>query len=155
MAQSGWGEVPHDRRLAEVPKGGRPGAEVVAGTDASVLISGESGTGKELIAQFIHHHSRRASRQLVPDQRRRSPEPLLKERDVRPPKGAFTGADRDKPGLLETAHGGTLFLDELTEMPMSLQAKLLRVIQDGVVRRVGFRAGGRGGGCPVRVRHEP
>jgi len=112
-------------------------ARKVAGTDASVLISGESGTGKELIAQFIHHHSRRASRSLVPINAAALPEPLLESEMFGHRKGAFTGADRDKPGLLETANGGTLFLDELTEMPMSLQAKLLRVIQDGVVRRVG------------------
>ena len=65
------------------------------------------------------------------------PEPLLESEDVRPPQGRVYGADRDKPGLLETANGGTLFLDELTEMSLPLQAKLLRVIQDGVVRRVG------------------
>ncbi len=112
-------------------------ARKVAGTDASVLISGESGTGKELIAQFIHHHSRRASRSLVPINAAALPEPLLESEMFGHRKGAFTGADRDKPGLLETANGGTLFLDELTEMPMSIQAKLLRVIQDGVVRRVG------------------
>jgi len=112
-------------------------ARKVAGTDASVLISGESGTGKELIAQFIHHHSRRASRHLVPINAAALPEPLLESEMFGHRKGAFTGADRDKPGLLETANGGTLFLDELTEMPMALQAKLLRVIQDGVVRRVG------------------
>ncbi|HQR19167.1 MAG TPA: sigma-54 dependent transcriptional regulator, partial [Gemmatimonadales bacterium] len=137
MAQSGMGEKfqmigvsPSFRKAIEL-------ARKVAGTDASVLISGESGTGKELIAQFIHHHSRRASRQLVPINAAALPEPLLESEMFGHRKGAFTGADRDKPGLLETANGGTLFLDELTEMPMSLQAKLLRVIQDGVVRRVG------------------
>jgi DNA-binding NtrC family response regulator len=137
VAQSGMGEKfamigvsPSFRKAVEL-------ARKVAGTDASVLISGESGTGKELIAQFIHHNSRRASRQLVPINAAALPEPLLESEMFGHRKGAFTGADRDKPGLLETAHGGTLFLDELTEMPMSLQAKLLRVIQDGVVRRVG------------------
>ncbi len=112
-------------------------ARKVAATDASVMICGESGTGKELIAQFIHHHSPRAGRRLVPVNCAALPEPLLESEMFGHRKGAFTGADRDKPGLLETANGGTLFLDELTEMSQRLQAKLLRVIQDGVLRRVG------------------
>ena len=112
-------------------------ARKVATTDASVMIAGESGTGKEVIAQFIHAHSRRASRKFVPINCAALPEPLLESEMFGHRKGAFTGADRDKPGLLETANGGTLFLDELTEMSHQIQAKLLRVLQDGVVRRVG------------------
>jgi len=124
------GTAPSFRRAIEL-------ARKVAPTDASVFITGESGSGKEMIAQFIHHHSRRSSRPFIAVNCAALPEGLLESEMFGHRKGAFTGAVRDKPGLLEAANGGTLFLDELIEMPKSIQAKLLRVIQDGVVRRVG------------------
>src|SRR5438876_225202 len=124
------GTAPAFRRAVDL-------ARKVAPTDASVFITGESGSGKEMIAQFIHLHSRRSSRPFIAINCAALPEGLLESEMFGHRKGAFTGAVRDKPGLLEAAHGGTLFLDELIEMSKPIQAKLLRVIQDGVVRRVG------------------
>ncbi|HJQ10583.1 MAG TPA: sigma-54 dependent transcriptional regulator [Gemmatimonadaceae bacterium] len=112
-------------------------ARRAAPTNASVMIVGETGTGKEVVAKFIHQHSRRARKRLVPINCAAIPEQLLESEMFGHRKGAFTGADREKMGLLELANGGTLFLDELTEMSMALQAKMLRVLQDGIVRRVG------------------
>lgn len=109
----------------------------VANTGASVLLAGESGTGKELFARLIHEKSRREQNEFVPVNCAALPGELLESEMFGHREGAFTGAVREKPGLLETADEGTLFLDELTEMSPGLQAKLLRVIQDGAVRRVG------------------
>jgi DNA-binding NtrC family response regulator len=112
-------------------------ARKVARSNAAVFLTGESGSGKELIAQLIHHHSRRARKPLIAVNCAALPEALLESEMFGHQKGAFTGAVRDKAGLFEAADGGTLFLDELTEMSKPTQAKLLRVLQDGVIRRVG------------------
>jgi len=109
----------------------------VAKTDASVFITGDSGTGKELIAQYIHGESRRSRKSFVAVNCAALPGELLESEMFGHRRGAFTGAVRDKPGLLEVADQGTFFLDELGEMPLPIQAKLLRVLQDGVIRRVG------------------
>jgi DNA-binding NtrC family response regulator len=109
----------------------------VAPTDASVLISGESGTGKELIAKAIHANSRRSARPFTAINCAALPDNLLESELFGHERGSFTGADTLKRGLLEVASGGTFFMDEITEMSMELQAKLLRVIQERRIRRVG------------------
>ena len=116
----------------------------VIDSDLPVVLLGESGTGKELVARMIHDNSSRKSGPYVSENCGAIPESLMEAEIFGYVKGAFTGADRDKPGLLELAHGGTFFLDEIGEMDLALQKKLLRAIQEGEFRKVG-------GGDTLRV----
>jgi DNA-binding NtrC family response regulator len=111
--------------------------EKVAPTDSTVLIRGETGTGKELAARAVHDNSRRRDKQFVAVNCGALPENLIESELFGHRKGAFTGADEHRIGLFEVADGGTLFLDEIGELPKSLQAKLLRVLESGEIRRVG------------------
>ncbi|MFO7870742.1 MAG: sigma-54 dependent transcriptional regulator [Kiritimatiellia bacterium] len=123
-------ESPSMQRVCEM-------VQRVAPTDTTVLIYGESGTGKELVARAIHSASRRKDKNFLAVNCAALPEPLLESEMFGHVKGAFTGADADKQGLFESASGGTILLDEIGSMPLSIQGKLLRVLQEKEVRPVG------------------
>jgi two-component system response regulator FlrC len=124
--------APSSQRLLEL-------ARRVAASDCTVLIVGESGTGKEVLARFIHRRSPRAARPFVAVNCAAIPENMLEAMLFGYEKGSFTGAQAAHPGKFEQAQGGTLLLDEITEMPLALQAKLLRVLQEREVERIGSR----------------
>ena len=131
---SGYGEIlgsaPAIQRVFEL-------MDAVATSDANVLIAGESGTGKELVADAIHARSPRSQGPWVKINCAALPKDLIESELFGHVKGAFTGATTDKVGLLEEAHRGSIMLDEITEMPLDLQAKLLRVLEERLVRRIG------------------
>lgn len=112
-------------------------AQKVAKTDATVLIQGESGTGKEVLARYVHNQSKRSSQTFIGINCAAIPENMLEATLFGYEKGAFTGAVQSTPGKFERAHGGTLLLDEISEMPLNLQVKLLRVLQENEVERLG------------------
>ena len=112
-------------------------AKKVAATSATVMLTGESGSGKEVLARFIHRHSPRASRPFVAINCAAIPENLLESTLFGYEKGSFTGASQAQAGKFERANGGTLLLDEISEMPLGLQAKLLRILQEREVERIG------------------
>ena len=112
---------------------------VVAGTDATILIEGATGTGKDLLAKVIHSASRRSDKPFVKVNCAAIPDNLIESEIFGYVKGAFTGAEKDKIGRFQEADGGTIFLDEISELPLALQAKLLRVLEDKEFYRLGSR----------------
>ena len=124
--------APSSQRLIEL-------ARRVAASDCTVLIVGESGTGKEVLARFIHRRSPRSNQPFVAVNCAAIPENMLEAMLFGYERGSFTGAQAAHAGKFEQAQGGTLLLDEITEMPLALQAKLLRVLQEREVERIGSR----------------
>jgi len=142
---SGFGEfVGTSRAMREVYES----LKSISSSDASAIITGESGSGKELAAGTIHRLSPRAEGPFIAVNAAAIPESLIESEVFGHEKGAFTGAIGVRPGCFELAHGGTLFLDEICEMPLALQPKLLRVLEDGKIRRLG---GKQELSCDVRV----
>ena len=142
--------IPHSEIVGKSPALRRTldRIETVAPTNAAVLILGESGVGKELISRAIHTQSSRADQPLVIVNCAAIPDCLFESEFFGHVKGAFTGASRDRAGRFELADGGSLFLDEIAEIPLALQGKLLRVLQDGQFERVG---GGQTHSADVRI----
>ena len=127
--------------------------ESVAGSDANILIQGENGTGKELIANALHYNSKRAKGPFIKINCAALPKDLIESELFGYKKGAFTGAQNDKEGLLEMAEGGSLLLDEIGEMPPYLQTKLLRVLQEREYRPIGSDRD-RARGLPADLRDQ-
>jgi two-component system response regulator HydG len=129
----GMGVVGHTRAMRELQRT----VQMLASSDASAIITGESGTGKEVVARAIHRLSARRDKPFVAINAAAIPEGLIESEVFGHEQGAFTGATRARAGCFELAEGGTLFLDEIAEMPIALQPKLLRVLEDGRARRLG------------------
>src|ERR1700693_128573 len=119
---------------------------VIGTSDSTVLITGESGTGKEVTARLIHQNSRRRHRPFVAVSCALFSETLIESDLFGHERGAFTGAIKDRPGRFELAEGGTIFLDDIDDVPLSMQVKLLRVLQNRTVERVGGTRAGAGEG---------
>ncbi len=144
LVQGGRGEREEETRELDEPVAASPAmrrvfelTEKVAASSIPVLILGETGTGKEVVARFLHAKSPRRGRPFIPLNCAALPDSLAESELFGHVRGAFTGADREHRGVFEQADGGTLFLDEIGDLPLSVQAKLLRTLDDGVVRRVG------------------